>query len=76
MGLEPRVVGIGQRIGGVEHAAGRVRVQQEGAELIADPQAAVAGALDRLDVEVGARDRARLVVLAYQSGLARPGWRE
>lgn len=25
-------------------------------------------------VELGARDRAQLVVLAYESGLVRPGW--
>ncbi|HEY1703438.1 MAG TPA: response regulator transcription factor [Trebonia sp.] len=30
----------------------------------------------RAMAKLGARDRAQLVVLAYQSGLARPGWRE
>jgi DNA-binding NarL/FixJ family response regulator len=25
-------------------------------------------------VKLGARDRAQLVVFAYESGLARPGW--
>jgi DNA-binding CsgD family transcriptional regulator len=29
----------------------------------------------RAMAKLGARDRAQLVVLAYQSGLARPGWR-
>jgi hypothetical protein len=26
--------------------------------------------------ELGARDRAKLVVIAYESGLIRPGWAE
>lgn len=30
----------------------------------------------RAMTKLGARDRAQLVVFAYQSGLARPGWRE
>ncbi|MFG2761241.1 response regulator [Streptomyces wuyuanensis] len=30
--------------------------------------------VSRTMVELGARDRARLVVLAYESGLVRPGW--
>ena len=30
--------------------------------------------LSRAMVKLGARDRAQLVVLAYQSGLVRPGW--
>jgi len=29
-------------------------VQEEGAELVAEPERAVAGALERLDIEVGA----------------------
>jgi DNA-binding NarL/FixJ family response regulator len=31
--------------------------------------------VSRAMVKVGARDRAQLVVFAYESGLARPGWR-
>jgi DNA-binding NarL/FixJ family response regulator len=30
--------------------------------------------VSRSMVKLGARDRAQLVVLAYESGLARPGW--
>ena len=30
--------------------------------------------VSRAMVKVGARDRAQLVVLAYESGLVRPGW--
>jgi len=30
--------------------------------------------VSRAMVKLGARDRAQLVVLAYESGLARPGW--
>jgi DNA-binding NarL/FixJ family response regulator len=31
--------------------------------------------VSRAMVKLGARDRAQLVVLAYESGLIRPGWR-
>ena len=31
--------------------------------------------VSRAMIKVGARDRAQLVVFAYESGLARPGWR-
>ena len=30
--------------------------------------------VNRAMTKLGARDRAQLVVFAYQSGLARPGW--
>ncbi len=30
--------------------------------------------VSRTMVKLGARDRAQLVVLAYESGLVRPGW--
>jgi DNA-binding NarL/FixJ family response regulator len=30
--------------------------------------------VSRAMVKLGARDRAQMVVLAYESGLARPGW--
>jgi DNA-binding NarL/FixJ family response regulator len=30
--------------------------------------------VSRAMVKLGARDRAQLVVLAYESGLTRPGW--
>jgi DNA-binding NarL/FixJ family response regulator len=30
--------------------------------------------VSRAMVKLGARDRAQLVVLAYESGLVRPGW--
>ena len=30
--------------------------------------------VSRAMVKVGARDRAQLVVFAYETGLARPGW--
>ena len=32
--------------------------------------------VSRAMVKLGARDRAQLVVIAYESGLVRPGWRE
>jgi DNA-binding NarL/FixJ family response regulator len=31
--------------------------------------------VSRAMVKLGARDRAQLVVFAYESGLVRPGWR-
>jgi DNA-binding NarL/FixJ family response regulator len=30
--------------------------------------------VSRIMIKLGARDRAQLVVFAYESGLARPGW--
>jgi DNA-binding NarL/FixJ family response regulator len=30
--------------------------------------------VSRAMIKIGARDRAQLVVLAYESGLVRPGW--
>ena len=32
--------------------------------------------VSRAMIKLGARDRAQLVVLAYESGLVRPGWVE
>ena len=32
--------------------------------------------VSRAMVKLGARDRAQLVVLAYETGLVRPGWLE
>ena len=32
--------------------------------------------VSRAMIKLGARDRAQLVVLAYESGLVRPGWLE
>jgi DNA-binding NarL/FixJ family response regulator len=32
--------------------------------------------VSRAMVKLGARDRAQLVVMAYESGLVRPGWTE
>jgi len=31
--------------------------------------------VNRAMIKLGARDRAQLVVIAYESGLVRPGWR-
>jgi DNA-binding NarL/FixJ family response regulator len=31
--------------------------------------------VSRAMIKLGARDRAQLVVMAYESGLVRPGWR-
>ena len=42
----------------------------------AAPAATVRTHVSRAMVKLGARDRAQLVVLAYESGLVRPGWRE
>jgi len=32
--------------------------------------------VSRAMIKLGARDRAQLVVIAYESGLVRPGWSE
>jgi hypothetical protein len=52
--LLARVVGIRERIGRVQHAPVGVGVQQEGTELVSEPERPVVCALHRLDVEVGA----------------------
>ena len=51
--LAARVVDIRQRDRRFEHAAAGIGMQQERAELVAEPQRAVRCALHRLDVEVG-----------------------
>src|SRR5262245_50101778 len=51
-------VEIRQWDGRFEHAAHGVGVEQEWAELVSEPQAPVRGSLHRLDIEVGAGQRA------------------
>ena len=45
----------------VEQAPGLIEVQEEGAELVADPERAVGRDAERLDVEIGAGEHAVLV---------------
>ena len=53
------MIEVGQADRWAEHDAVGRGVQQEGAELVAEPQAAVGGALQRFGVEVGAGQQPR-----------------
>jgi DNA-binding NarL/FixJ family response regulator len=45
------------------------------AELVISPSTAMTH-VSRAMIKLNARDRAQLVVFAYETGLVRPGWRD
>jgi DNA-binding NarL/FixJ family response regulator len=47
--------------------------EEIGARLVVSPATAKTH-VSRTMIKLGARDRAQLVVLAYETGLVRPGW--
>ena len=47
---------------------------QDDIEVVGEATATATAHVNRAMIKLGARDRAQLVVVAYESGLVRPGW--
>ena len=73
-GLVPRLEGLTEREREVMSLVGHGLSNDEIAERLIMSTATARTHVSRAMIKLGARDRAQLVVFAYEAGLVRPGW--